>query len=234
MKEGASSAMLDARSTATALGQDRDIRCDVPVGALLAPQPKARGETRGRRRTASQKKQYMFYIRHMCQCFVGGGGGCGGVLVVVVVVVLVVSSYTCLFLIGSFVVCNWYLRYRKLLASWLAYTATRQVTSRPVQPTHRTLYDAVFCFHLSASSRSDFSHASRLVQVMPAWSVKTRVPRPRVAHRDVTVYSHTITAMHEMSTPPPYGSFQEALKIIWEIHELAHDVPCVCTVLSRL
>ena len=41
--------------------------------------------------------------------------------------------------------------------------------------------------------------ASRLVQqAMPAWSAKTR----RARHcRDATVYGHTTTAMHDMSTP---------------------------------
>ena len=38
----ASSAPLDAQSTATELGRDRDMRRNIPMGALLVPQPKAR------------------------------------------------------------------------------------------------------------------------------------------------------------------------------------------------
>ena len=38
----ASSAALDAQSTATELGGNRDMRRDVPIGNLLAPQTKAR------------------------------------------------------------------------------------------------------------------------------------------------------------------------------------------------
>lgn len=51
------SATLDAHSTATELGRDRDMRRVVPIGALLAPKPNSREETLDRqRRTASQKK----------------------------------------------------------------------------------------------------------------------------------------------------------------------------------
>ena len=39
LKKGASSAMLNARSTATELGQDPDMRRNVPVAPLLARQP---------------------------------------------------------------------------------------------------------------------------------------------------------------------------------------------------
>eukprot|EP00904_Undaria_pinnatifida_P005929 jgi/Undpi1/2466/HiC_scaffold_13.g05846.m1 len=41
LKKGASSAMLNARSTATELGQDPDMRRNVPVAPLLARQPEA-------------------------------------------------------------------------------------------------------------------------------------------------------------------------------------------------
>ena len=44
--------------------------------------------------------------------------------------------------------------------------------------------------------------ASRLVQVMSAWSVKTRRAPSRHC-RDARVYGHTTTAMHGMRTPPP-------------------------------
>ena len=38
------------------------MRLNVPMGTLLAPQPKAREKKLGRRRTASQKKQHIIYI----------------------------------------------------------------------------------------------------------------------------------------------------------------------------
>ena len=44
--------------------------------------------------------------------------------------------------------------------------------------------------------------ASRLVQAMSAWLVKTRCAPPRHS-RDARVYGHTTTAMHKLSTPPP-------------------------------
>ena len=47
--------------------------------------------------------------------------------------------------------------------------------------------------------------ASRLVQAMSAWSVKTRRAPSRHC-RDARVYGHTTTAMHDMSTLPPTPS----------------------------
>ena len=44
--------------------------------------------------------------------------------------------------------------------------------------------------------------ASRLVQPMSAWLVKTR-RAPSRHRRDARVYGHTTTAMHKLSTPPP-------------------------------
>ena len=45
--------------------------------------------------------------------------------------------------------------------------------------------------------------ASRLVQAMSAWSVKTR-RAPSRHYRDASVYGHTTTATHEIEyTPPP-------------------------------
>ena len=44
--------------------------------------------------------------------------------------------------------------------------------------------------------------ASRLVQAMPAWSVRTR-RAPSRHGRDAMVYSHTVTAMDDMSTLSP-------------------------------
>ena len=47
--------------------------------------------------------------------------------------------------------------------------------------------------------------ASRLVQTMPAWVVKT-LRAPSRNSRDARVYGHTTTAMHKLSTPPPPSS----------------------------
>ena len=43
--------------------------------------------------------------------------------------------------------------------------------------------------------------ASRLVQAMPAWLLKTR-RAPSRHSRDARVYGHSTTAMHKLSTPP--------------------------------
>ena len=45
--------------------------------------------------------------------------------------------------------------------------------------------------------------ASRLVQAMSAWLVKTR-HAPSRHSRDARVYGHTTTAIHKLSTPPPH------------------------------
>ena len=44
------------------LGRDRDMRRNVPMGAMLAPQPKTREKIFGRRKTASQKEKRICYI----------------------------------------------------------------------------------------------------------------------------------------------------------------------------
>ena len=44
--------------------------------------------------------------------------------------------------------------------------------------------------------------ASRFVQAMSAWLVKTRRAPSRYS-RDARVYGHTTTAIHKLSTPPP-------------------------------
>ena len=44
--------------------------------------------------------------------------------------------------------------------------------------------------------------ATRLVQVMSAWSVKTRRTPPRHC-RDAKIYGHTTTAVNGTTTPPP-------------------------------
>ena len=58
--------------------------------------------------------------------------------------------------------------------------------------THFTLY----------ATRRTLHGASRLVQAMSAWLVKTRRPPSRHS-RDERVCGHTTTAMHKLSTPPP-------------------------------
>ena len=69
LKKRASSATLDAQSTATELSRDYIMRRNVPMGALLAPQPNARAKTLGRRRTANQKQNRIFYVRHTWYVF---------------------------------------------------------------------------------------------------------------------------------------------------------------------
>ena len=61
---GANSATFNAPSTATVLGRDPDMRRNVRTAPLLAPQPKVRERTLGRRRAASLKKHnlHMLYI----------------------------------------------------------------------------------------------------------------------------------------------------------------------------
>ena len=56
-------------------------------------------------------------------------------------------------------------------------------------------------FTLRATRRTPHG-ASRLVQAMPAWLVKTR-RAPFWHSRDARVYGRTTTAMHKLSTPPP-------------------------------
>ena len=46
--------------------------------------------------------------------------------------------------------------------------------------------------------------ASRLVEAMPVWSVKTRRAPSRHC-RDARIYDHITTAMHDMNTPPYIG-----------------------------
>ena len=54
-----------------------------------------------------------------------------------------------------------------------------------------------FTFH--ATRRTPLG-ASRLVQAMSAWLVRTR-RAPSRHSRDARVYGHTTTAMHKLSTP---------------------------------
>ena len=59
-------------------------------------------------------------------------------------------------------------------------------------------------FTLHATRRAPHD-ASRLVQAMSAWLVKTR-RAPARHSRDARIYGHTTTAMHKLSTPTPPGS----------------------------
>ena len=54
---------------------------------------------------------------------------------------------------------------------------------------------------LHATRRTPPHGASRLVQAMSAWWVKTQ-RAPSRHSRDARVYGHTTTAMHKLSTPP--------------------------------
>ena len=58
LTQRASSATLAAQSNATELRWDPDMRRNIPMGALLAPQPKAREKNLGRRRTCQKKGAY--------------------------------------------------------------------------------------------------------------------------------------------------------------------------------
>ena len=55
-------------------------------------------------------------------------------------------------------------------------------------------------FTIHAARRTPHG-ASRLVQAMPAWLVKTRRALSRQSS-DARVYDHTTTAMHKLSAPP--------------------------------
>ena len=56
-------------------------------------------------------------------------------------------------------------------------------------------------FALHATRRTPYG-ASRLVQALSAWLMKTR-RAPSRHSRDARVYGHKTTAMHKLSTPPP-------------------------------
>ena len=64
-------------------------------------------------------------------------------------------------------------------------------------------------FTLHATRRTPHG-ASRLVQAMSAWLVKTR-RAPSRHSRDARVYGHTTTAMHKLSTPRYVPSFRPLL-----------------------
>ena len=55
---------------------------------------------------------------------------------------------------------------------------------------------------LSCDSSNTSHGTSRLVLAMSAWLVKTRLVRSRHC-RNAKICGHTITAMHDMGTPPP-------------------------------
>ena len=53
--------MLNAQSTATELGRDPDMRRNVPMVPLLAPQPEEREKNLDRQRTAFQKEIHCIF-----------------------------------------------------------------------------------------------------------------------------------------------------------------------------
>ena len=60
-----------------------------------------------------------------------------------------------------------------------------------------------FTLHATLHATRRTPHgASRLMQAMFAWLVKTR-RAPSRHGRDAKVYGHTTTAMRKLSTPPP-------------------------------
>ena len=59
--------------------------------------------------------------------------------------------------------------------------------------------------------------ASRLVQAMPSWSVKTRHAPSRHC-RNARVYGHTTTAMHEMPPTPPSPYYIGWVGVGWQRH----------------
>ena len=64
---------MDTQHTATELGRDRDMSRNVPMGAMLAPQPKAREKTFGRRRIGIHKKgaylqRHVILVLLLSQC----------------------------------------------------------------------------------------------------------------------------------------------------------------------
>ena len=64
-------------------------------------------------------------------------------------------------------------------------------------------------YTLHATRRTPYG-ALRLVQAMPAWLVKTR-RAPSRHSRDARVYGHSTTAMHKLSTPPPFPPIHRLL-----------------------
>ena len=60
LKKG-SSATLNTHSATTELGRDRDMRRDVPVDALRAPQPKAREKLSAAGEQQARKKMHLLH-----------------------------------------------------------------------------------------------------------------------------------------------------------------------------
>ena len=92
---------------------------------------------------------------------------------------------------------------------------------------------------ISEATRPAPHGASRLVQPMSAWSVKT-LRAPSWYCRGARVYGHTTTTMHDMSTPPP--SLPSSPSNLYSISRLAasrsnclrHFSPFVRTLLLLL
>ena len=71
-------------------------------------------------------------------------------------------------------------------------------------------------FTLHATRRTP-QGASRLVQAMLAWLVKTR-RAPYLHGRDARVYGYTTTAMHKLSTPYPLQAVLGILRMQLTLH----------------
>ena len=70
-------------------------------------------------------------------------------------------------------------------------------------------------FTLHATRRTPHG-ASRLVQAISAWLVKTR-RAPSRHSRDARVYGHTTKAMHKLSTPPPPPRLDVTVRALGQI-----------------
>ena len=67
-------------------------------------------------------------------------------------------------------------------------------------------------FTLHAPRRTPHG-ASRVVQAMSAWLVKT-LRAPSRNSRDARVYGHTTTAMHKLISPPPSLSLPPTVALV--------------------
>ena len=89
---------------------------------------------------------------------------------------------------------------RKQSNSLALSSMSKKVGTRCRSPSCERFLEGRMQFTLHATRRTPHS-ASRLVQAMSAWLVKTR-RAPSRHSRDARVYGHTTTTMHKLSTPP--------------------------------
>ena len=96
--------------------------------------------------------------------------------------------------------CLWSGHTRKQSNSLTLSPISKIVDTRSRSPSYeRFLEGCSLPFH---ATRRTPHGASRLVQAMFAWLVKTRRALSRHS-RDAWVYGHTTTVMHKLGTPPP-------------------------------